>query len=113
MARLALLCSALVVSLLLVEPVRGQVTIPAPAPAQVEEARPEFSEFVVKLKEQALAQGVTPATVEAALTNLEPLEIVVERDRSQPETELTIDQYVSRRLTRAYRFPGRPSAVRA
>jgi len=102
MARLALHCSALVVLLLLVEPVRGQVAVPAPAPAPAEEPRPEFSEFVAKLKEQALAQGVTPATVEAALTNLEPLEIVVERDRSQPETELTIDQYVSRRLTRAF-----------
>ena len=45
---------------------------------------------------------MTPATVEAALANLEPLEIVVERDRSQPEVELTIDQYVSRRLTRTF-----------
>jgi len=102
MARLALLCSAVCVSLLLVEPVRGQVVVPAPVPAPVEEPRPEFSEFVVKLREQALAQGVTPATIEAAFTNLEPLEIVVERDRSQPETQLTIDQYVSRRLTRGF-----------
>jgi len=102
MARLALLCSAVCVSLLLVEPVRGQVVVPAPVPAPVEEPRPEFSEFVVKLREQALAQGVTPATIEAAFTNLEPLEIVVERDRSQPETQLTIDQYVTRRLTRGF-----------
>ena len=84
------------------EPLRAQVAVPAPAAMPVEEARPEFSEFVVKLKEQAVAQGVTPATVEAAFANLEPLDIVVERDRSQPEVELTIDQYVSRRLTRAF-----------
>jgi peptidoglycan lytic transglycosylase B len=102
MARLALLCSAVCASLLLVEPVRGQVVVPAPVPAPVEEPREDFSEFVVKLKEQALAQGVTPATIEAAFTNLEPLEIVVERDRSQPEAQLTIDQYVSRRLTRGF-----------
>ena len=92
----------LLLAFLLIEPLRGQVAVPAPAAAPVEESRPEFSEFVAKLKEQAVAQGVTPATVEAAFANLEPLDIVVERDRSQPEVELTIDQYVSRRLTRAF-----------
>ena len=79
---------------------RAQVAIPAPAPA--EEPRPEFSEFVAALKEQAIAAGVSAATAEAALANLEPLEVVVERDRSQPEVQLTIDQYVSRRLTRSF-----------
>ena len=72
-----------------------------PAPAG-EDARPEFSEFVARMKEQALAAGVSAATVEAALGNLEPLEVVVERDRSQAEVVLTIDQYVSRRLTRSF-----------
>jgi membrane-bound lytic murein transglycosylase B len=54
------------------------------------------------LREQALAAGVTAATADAALANLEPLEIVVERDRSQAEVVLTIDQYVARRLTRSF-----------
>jgi membrane-bound lytic murein transglycosylase B len=76
----------------------GQVAVPAPT----EEPRPEFSEFVSRLKEQALAAGVSAATVEAALTGLEPLEIVVERDRTQAEVVLTIDQYISRRLTRTF-----------
>ena len=103
MARLALRCSVLAACLLapaFAKAPARQAVVPAPPPA--EEARPEFSEFVAKLKEQALAEGVTPATVEAALTNLEPLEVVVERDRSQPEVELTINQYVSRRLTRSF-----------
>jgi len=56
----------------------------------------------VQLKEQALAAGVSAATADAALANLEPLEIVVERDRSQAEVVLTIDRYVSRRLTRSF-----------
>jgi len=102
MALLALRCSAVVTCLFLIEPVFGQVPVPAPLPAPVEAARPDFSEFVATIKEQAIAQGVTAATVEAAFANLEPLEIVVERDRSQPEVELTIEQYVSRRLTRAF-----------
>src|SRR5687768_8803667 len=76
----------------------AQVVVPAPG----EPARPEFSEFVAKLKEQALAGGISAATVDAALTGLEPLEVVVERDRTQAETVLTIDQYLQRRLTRAF-----------
>jgi membrane-bound lytic murein transglycosylase B len=71
-----------------------QVSVPAPPTA-----RPEFSAFVAGLKEQALAKGVSAATVEAALTGLEPLDVVVERDRTQAETVLTIDQYIARRLT--------------
>ncbi|MFM8536080.1 MAG: lytic murein transglycosylase, partial [Acidimicrobiia bacterium] len=72
-----------------------------PAPS-VEEARPEFSSFLNTLKEHAVAAGVSVAVVERALSGLEPLEIVVERDRSQPEIVLTTDQYVQRRLTRAF-----------
>jgi membrane-bound lytic murein transglycosylase B len=93
-------CSALtiIVVLLLGAGMRAQVAVPAPA----ESARPEFSEFIAKMKEQALASGVSAATVEAALSGLEPLEIVVERDRTQAETVLTIDQYLQRRLTRRF-----------
>ena len=99
MARPAMRCSALLVAMCFAAPAAGQVAVPAPA---VEDARPEFPVFLEQLKEQALAAGVSAATVEAALGNLEPLEVVVERDRSQAEVVLTIDQYVSRRLTRAF-----------
>ena len=94
MARLATLCSLVLLSAGL----SAQTVIPAPG----ETPRPEFSEFVAKLKQQALEKGVSAATVEAALTGLEPLEVVVERDRTQAETVLTIDQYLQRRLTRNF-----------
>ena len=77
----------------------AQVAVPAPA---VEESRPEFSEFLSQLKAQALTAGVSQATIDSSLNGLEPLEIVVERDRSQTEVVLTVDQYVQRRLTRAF-----------
>jgi membrane-bound lytic murein transglycosylase B len=76
--------------------VGAQVVVPAPAP------RPEFSEFLADLKSQAIARGIRAETVELALSSLEPLEIVVERDRTQAETVLTIDQYLQRRLTRSF-----------
>ena len=95
MVRPATLCNLV---LLFSAALSAQAVVPAPA----ETPRPEFSEFVDRLKEQALAKGVSAATVEAALTGLEPLEVVVERDRTQAETVLTIDQYLQRRLTRNF-----------
>ena len=74
----------------------AQVAVPVPAP------RPEFSVFLADLKSQAIARGIRAETAERALTSLEPLEIVIERDRTQAETVLTIDQYLQRRLTRSF-----------
>lgn len=74
-----------------------QVAVPAPPVV-----RPQWPAFLEQLKQQALAKGVSAATVEATLTGLEPLEVVVERDRTQAETVLTIDQYIERRLTRRF-----------
>jgi len=90
---LSLKFRALVILALLVQPASA---------ALQEVSRPEFSTFLVTLKEQALAAGVSAAVVDRSLDGLEPLEIVVERDRSQPEIVLTTDQYVQRRLTRAF-----------
>ena len=90
---------------LFAQPVLGQVAAPAvpvQVPAPADEARPDFKTFVADLKQQALTAGVSEATASAALDALEPLEVVVERDRSQPETVLTTQQYVQRRLTPAF-----------
>ena len=101
MAPLVMRCSlvALFVGCVFVMRPAGQVVVPSP---QIEEPRPEFPVFLASLKEQALAAGVGAATLDAALAGLEPLEVVVERDRSQAEVVLTIDQYVQRRLTRTF-----------
>ena len=88
--------SNLIVFVLCAVSVGAQVAVPVPAP------RPEFSAFLADLKSQAIARGIRAETAELALTSLEPLEIVIERDRSQAETVLTIDQYLQRRLTRSF-----------
>ena len=89
-----------------------QVALPVPpAPPAPPAARPEFPVFLTQLKEQALAKGVSAATVDAALTGLEPLEVVVERDRTQAETILTIDQYIDRRLTKRFVRTAREQAA--
>jgi membrane-bound lytic murein transglycosylase B len=58
-----------------------------------------FAEWLLALRAEASAQGISDKTLDAALTGLEPVPVVVERDRSQAELVLTLDQYLQRRLT--------------
>jgi membrane-bound lytic murein transglycosylase B len=48
----------------------------------------------------ALARGIRESTVTQAFSNLEPNPTVIERDQTQAEVVLTVDQYLQRRLTR-------------
>jgi membrane-bound lytic murein transglycosylase B len=67
----------------------------APSPPSV-----PFQEWLTQLRDDALARGISQRTVETALADVEPLPVVTERDRTQPERTLTIDQYLKRRLDR-------------
>jgi membrane-bound lytic murein transglycosylase B len=60
-----------------------------------------FVEWLSAFRSEAVTRGITEATLDRALTGLEPLPIVIERDRSQAELVLTLDQYLERRLTRS------------
>ncbi len=62
-------------------------------------ASPTFDEFLAGLRVEAAAKGISQATIEAALTNVERLPVVTERDKSQPEIVITLDKYLSQRLT--------------
>ena len=63
-------------------------------------AAPDFTEFVTSLREEALLRGISQQTVDLALGDLEPSPAVIQRDQTQAEIVLTIDQYIQRRLTR-------------
>jgi len=58
-----------------------------------------FAEWLLAFKADAAAQGISQATLETALGGLEPLPVVVDRDRSQAELVLTLEEYLKRRLT--------------
>ena len=58
-----------------------------------------FPEWLNGLRQEALAAGIKASTVESALGSLEPLPVVVERDRAQAEFTLSLDEYLTRRLT--------------
>jgi membrane-bound lytic murein transglycosylase B len=71
-----------------------------PAPAGATPPVP-FPEWLEGVRADALARGIKPATVEQAFQNLQPLPVVVERDRTQAEFALTLDAYLKRRLSKA------------
>ena len=61
---------------------------------------PDFPTFLESVRVDALARGISPDTVHLALHNLSPNPTVVERDRTQAEVVLSVEQYLQRRLTR-------------
>ena len=65
-----------------------------PPPAQ------PFSEWLMALRAEALSRGISEATVARALDGLEPLPVVIERDRTQAELVLTLDRYIQQHVTR-------------
>jgi membrane-bound lytic murein transglycosylase B len=71
----------------------------ASPPAQ-ESARPSFSDFLAGIREEAVMRGIREEIVDAAFSDLEaPLPIVLERDRTQAETVLSLENYLARLLT--------------
>jgi peptidoglycan lytic transglycosylase B len=83
------------VSPLALTPSAGPQDLPIPAPP----TSPPFEEWLAALRQEALARGISQATVDLALTNLDPETIVVSRDRTQPEHTQSLDAYVSQHLT--------------
>jgi membrane-bound lytic murein transglycosylase B len=63
--------------------------------------RPSFSEWLAGVRAEALGRGIREDIVDAALAEVsEPQPVILERDRAQAEIVLSLEQYVSRRLTR-------------
>ncbi|MGE3274054.1 MAG: lytic transglycosylase domain-containing protein [Vicinamibacterales bacterium] len=95
--RPSLFALCIVAALAVVGPRVGAQAPGAPSADAAE--RPPFDEWLAAFRSDALAVGIRPEIVEAALEGLEPHELIVERDRTQAETVLTVEQYLDRRLT--------------
>ena len=57
-----------------------------------------FDSWLAEFRAEASGKGISPATLDAALTGLRPLEKVLNRDRKQPEFKLTFEIYSTRLL---------------
>jgi len=65
------------------------------SPAQAADP-PDFGEWMAGLRQEALAAGISAATLDAALFGVEPIPRVIELDRSQPELTWTLEKYMGR-----------------
>jgi membrane-bound lytic murein transglycosylase B len=63
--------------------------------------RPPFDEWLSALRSDAAGRGIRPEILDLALAGVEPLEQILERDRSQAEFTLDLGSYLERRLTRS------------
>jgi membrane-bound lytic murein transglycosylase B len=62
-------------------------------------AQPDFATWLEGVRVEALQKGISPATVERALTGVEPEPVVLARDRAQPEQVQSLDAYLKQRLS--------------
>ncbi|WP_018076695.1 lytic murein transglycosylase [Thiobacillus denitrificans] len=62
-------------------------------------AEGDFDSWLAAFRQDAGAQGISAATLDAALNGIAPLERVVELDRRQPEFLQTFADYLERRVT--------------
>ena len=62
--------------------------------------QPPFEEWLAGVRAEALTRGIGQATVDRALTDLEPVPTVIQRDRTQAELVQTLDQYLAQRVSK-------------
>ena len=86
-------------SLWLVISILAILEIPRASAQATPPERPSFADFLAGVRTEALSRGIRKDIVEAALEVEEPMPIVLERDRAQAETVLSLETYISRRLT--------------
>lgn len=55
-----------------------------------------FEDWLAELRAEAADRGISEATLDAALTGIQPIPRVIELDRKQPEFTLTFQEYLDR-----------------
>jgi membrane-bound lytic murein transglycosylase B len=82
-------------------------------PAALRAEEPErFETWLDELRGEALSKGISEATLDATLAEVELVPRVITLDRNQPEFKLTFDQYIQRVLTDAKVAEGRQLLTR-
>jgi membrane-bound lytic murein transglycosylase B len=63
-------------------------------------APPPFEAWLADVRAEALTRGIRPEVLDAAFAEVQPVEQILERDRTQAEFSLDLSAYLKRRLTR-------------
>lgn len=75
------------------------VSAQSPPPVAPVTTPPTFEEWLVELRAEAQARGISSELLDRAFTDLQPVEQILERDRTQAEFTLDLTAYLKRRLT--------------
>ncbi|RPJ84211.1 MAG: hypothetical protein EHM13_05415, partial [Acidobacteria bacterium] len=94
-----LLCANVLFTEWLALPHAGLAAAPGEIRQEPPAQKPDFEQWLEELRAEAVGRGIRPETLDAAFKDLEPLQVVTERDASQAEFTLTLEQYLGRRLT--------------
>jgi membrane-bound lytic murein transglycosylase B len=62
--------------------------------------QPSFEDWLGGVRAEAIARGIRQTTVDRALSGLEPVPTVLQRDRSQAEIVQTLDHYLAQRISK-------------
>ena len=54
----------------------------------------EWNIWLSEVKKEALSLGISQKTIEKELNNIKPQEKIILRDRCQPESTITLDEYL-------------------
>jgi membrane-bound lytic murein transglycosylase B len=73
-------------------------------PARADE---NFAAWLRTFRQEAVAEGITRATLDLAFADVAPIPRVIELDRRQPETTLTFEEYIDRVVTEERRAAAR------
>jgi membrane-bound lytic murein transglycosylase B len=71
----------------------------SPPPVAPSVTPPPFDDWLVELRAEAEGRGISKALLDRALTDLQPVEQILNRDRTQTEFTLDLEAYLKRRLT--------------
>ena len=73
----------------------GLVVVGVPIPVRAD----GFDDWLLGVRREARAHGVSKATVDAAFVNLRPIPDVIDKERHQPELTMTFAQYLAKVVT--------------
>lgn len=67
----------------------------------------DFNSWLQGLRQDALQQGIKPATLDLAFAGVQPIPRIIELDRQQPETTLSFNDYIDRVVNQTRRDTAR------
>ena len=67
----------------------------------------EWHLWISKIKKEALEEGISEDTINNELENIEPQSKIILRDRCQPESTITLKEYLYYRIDKARIYGGK------